>query len=132
MKDLQKFSWKKRAMAFVYAWQGFRDLLRHEHNARIHVVAAIMAIILGFLLEISSMEWCAIVLCIGMVIAAEALNSGIEALADRMTTEIDPLIGRAKDYGATAVTLLALASVIVGCIIFLPKIFELSRTWNLL
>lgn len=52
-------------------------------------------------------------------------NSAVEALADRITTEHDPLIGRAKDLGATAVTLLALAAVGVGCIVFIPKFIAL-------
>lgn len=123
-----KFSWRKRAMAFKYAWQGFKALLRYEHNARIHVVAAVVAVAVGFFLKISAGEWCAVVMCIAMVISAEALNSSLEALADKITTNHDPLIGRAKDLGATAVTLLALASVTVGLIIFLPKILCLFHT----
>lgn len=112
-------------MAFVYAWQGLRSLLRYEHNARIHAVAAVVAVVAGFVLGISATEWCLVALCIGAVISAEALNSGIEALADRITEEHDPLIGRAKDYGAAAVTLLAVVAVIVGCVIFIPRIVSL-------
>ncbi len=119
-----KFSWRKRAMAFKYAGQGMRALLRYEHNARIHLVAAVVAIAAGFLFGITPMEWCLIVLCIALVIAAEALNSAVEALADKITLERDPLIGRAKDLGATAVTLLALAAAIIGAIIFIPYIIE--------
>lgn len=96
-------------------------LLKYEHNARIHLVAALCAIFAGVLFDISAMEWCAIIICIGLVISAEALNSAIEALADKITTDRDPLIGRAKDLGAAAVTLLALVAVVVGLIIFFPK-----------
>lgn len=120
-----KFSWRARLKSFKYAWQGFKALLRYEHNARIHCVAAVAVIIAGFLFRISAAEWVAIVVCIGMVISAEALNSSVEALADRITTGHDPLIGRAKDLGATAVTVLALASVVVALIIFIPKIIVL-------
>lgn len=116
-----KFSWRKRAVAFKYAWQGMTALLKYEHNARIHLVAALFAIIAGVLFDISATEWCVIIICIGLVISAEALNSAVEALADKITTKHDPLIGRAKDLGATAVTLLALVAVVVGLIIFLPK-----------
>ena len=112
-------------MAFKYAWQGLVAMVKYEHNARIHLVAAGVAIVAGFLFEISAMEWCLIVVCIGLVISAEALNSAVEALADKITEERDPLIGRAKDLGATAVTLLALVAVVVGMIIFLPKIINL-------
>ena len=122
MKDQSQFSWRRRTKAFKYAWQGFKALMRYEHNARIHLVAAVVAIAAGFIFSISAMEWCAIIFCIALVISAEALNSAVEALADKITTDHDPLIGRAKDLGATAVTLLALAAVIVGLIIFIPKL----------
>ncbi|MDE6336942.1 MAG: diacylglycerol kinase family protein [Muribaculaceae bacterium] len=124
MEKESKFSWKKRGKAFVYAWQGFRALLRYEHNARIHLVAAVLAICAGIIFSISAMEWCVVVMCIGVVIAAEALNSAVEALADKISPEYDPLIGKAKDLGATAVTLLALVAAVVGCIVYLPYIIR--------
>lgn len=125
MRNKTRFKISDRALSFKFAWQGFKALLRYEHNARIHVVAAVAVIIAGVLFRISAMEWIAVMLCIGMVISAEALNSSVEALADRITEDHDPLIGRAKDFGATAVTILALASVAVGLIIFIPKIISL-------
>ncbi len=124
MEKESRFSWKKRGKAFVYAWQGMKALLRYEHNARIHLVAAILAVIVGFVFRISPTEWCLIVLCIASVISAEALNSAVEALADKVSPGFDPLIGRAKDLGASAVTLLAIASVVVGLIIFIPKLIS--------
>ena len=125
MDKLSKFSWRKRGKAFVYAWQGMKALLRYEHNARIHLVAAVVAVAAGIFFGISAVEWCLITLCIALVISAEALNSAVEALADKITLEHDPLIGRAKDFGATAVTLLAMAAMIVGCVIFIPYIIAL-------
>ena len=89
------------------------------------MVAALAAVIAGFVLCISAIEWCVMVVCIASVIAAEALNSAVEALADKVSPGHDPLIGRAKDLGATAVTLLALASLTVGLIIFVPKVVTL-------
>ena len=120
-----KFSWKKRAKAFVYAWQGMKTLISSEHNARIHLAATIAVIIAGFCFGITAVEWCLILLCIGTVFSAEALNSAVEALADRITTEHDPFIGKAKDFGAAAVTLLALVAVAVGLIVFLPYVIAL-------
>lgn len=125
MIEPERFSWKKRSRAFVYAWQGLKALVKYEHNARIHVVAAVIAIILSILLGISMLEWCLILLCIGMVISAEALNSGIEAIADKVSPEHDLLIGRAKDFGAAAVVVLALIAVCIGGIIFIPKIYSI-------
>lgn len=127
MEKESKFSWRKRGKAFVYAWQGLKALLKYEHNARIHLVAAVLAVGAGLLFGISPVEWCIIVLCIALVISAEALNSAIEALADKITTTHDQLIGRAKDLGATAVTILALAAAVIGCIIFLPYVYNILR-----
>lgn len=120
-----KFSWKKRAKAFVYAWQGLKTLVREEHNARIHVAAAVVAVAAGFAFGISPLEWCVVLICVGLVISAEALNSAVEALADRITTDRDPFIGKAKDFGAAAVTVLAVTAVIAGIIVFLPYIIRL-------
>lgn len=120
-----KFSWKKRGKSFVYAWQGLTTLVRNEHNARIHLVVAALVLIAGMFFDITAIEWCLIVLAIGLVISAEALNSAIETLADKITEEYDPLIGRAKDFGAAAVTVMALAAAIIGLIIFLPYIFNI-------
>lgn len=117
--------WKKRAKAFVYAWHGLKSLIKEEHNARIHVVAAIVAIVVGCCVDLSPMEWCVILICIGMVVSAEAMNSAVEALADRITRDFDPIIGKAKDYGAAAVTILAVVAAVVGLIVFIPKIINL-------
>ena len=72
------------------------------------------------------MEWIVICLCIGLVLSAEAVNSAIEALADRVSPAYDEAIKRTKDLAAGAVLLLAIASAVVGLIIFLPKLTLLS------
>ena len=124
MKEAEKFSWKKRAKSFSYAFAGIARLLRCEHNARIHVVAAIAVAGCGWWFGLSAMEWVAIALCVGGTFSAEAFNSAIEALADRVTGERDEAVKRAKDLAAGAVLLVALADVVVGLIVFLPKIMR--------
>lgn len=119
------FSWEKRAKSFVYAWNGIKLLVSGEHNARIHCVVAVAVVISGLLLEISSYEWIAIVLCIGGVLACEGFNSAIEALADKISPDFDSLIGRAKDIAAGSVLLFVVASVVVGLIVFIPKLIKL-------
>lgn len=110
-------------MSFKYAWQGFLSLVKFEHNSWIHLFVAGLVIAAGIIWKISLMEWCLVSICIGSVIAAESINSAIEALADKITPENDPLIGKAKDLGAFAVLFLSLMSVTVGLIIFIPKVF---------
>ena len=119
------FSWRKRARGFVYAWRGIKALVLTEHNARIHCVAALMALVAGWVLRISAGEWVAVVVCIGSVLMAEGFNSAIEAVCDMVSPERHPLIGRAKDIAAGAVLLMAVAAALAGGIIFIPKIIAL-------
>ena len=116
------FSWKRRMRSFRYAFNGIRLLVGGEANARIHCVAAACAVTAGICLDISRLEWIAVTFAIGMVLAAEAVNSAIEALADRVSPEYDEAIKRTKDLAAGAVLLLAIAAAVVGLIIFLPKL----------
>lgn len=115
----------KRKKAFGYAFKGIATMIRGEAHARIHLIAAIAVIACGFIFSICAWEWVAVIICIGTVFMAEAFNSAIERLADRITREHDPLIGQAKDLGAAAVLLFSIASVAIAAIIFLPKISHL-------
>ncbi len=121
MKE-EKFSIRKRAKSFGYAFAGIRTLLHDEHNSRIHVAAMIIAIILGFVFDISATEWCVVALCCGGVLMAEAMNSAVEAIADLVSPEFHPLIKKAKDVGAAGVLMMAIAAATAGIIIFLPKL----------
>lgn len=123
MKE-EKFSVRKRARSFIYAFNGIRTLLHDEHNSRIHVAAMSAAIILGFALHISANEWCIVALCCGGVLMAEAMNSAIEAIADLVSPDFHPLIKKAKDVGAAGVLMMAIAAATAGLIIFIPKILH--------
>lgn len=121
----EKFSVRKRIKSFSYAFAGLKVLFREEHNARIHAVAAVLAVALGFLFRISPMEWIAVAIVIGMVFAAEIINSSIERTADFVKAERDDRKRDIKDLGAAAVLVCAIAAAMVGIIIFLPKIIAL-------
>ena len=121
----EKFSVRKRIKSFSYAFAGLRVLFREEHNARIHAVAAVLAVAMGFLFRISPMEWIAVVIVIGMVFAAEIINTSIERTADFVKAERDDRKRDIKDLGAAAVLVCAIAAAVVGIIIFLPKIIAL-------
>lgn len=126
MKQKEKFSFKGRIKSFKYAGNGAKHLFLNEHNFRIHIGATILAVILGILLSISPTEWCIVVLCIGSVLCAEGLNTAIEIICDRVNPEYDEAIKKAKDISAASVTFVALVALIVGIIIFLPKLLSLS------
>lgn len=116
------FTFRKRLKSFVYAFRGIRLLIGREPNARIHCFAAICALVLGFALHISSTEWIAITIVIGLVFAFEAINSSIEALADLVSPEYNEAIKHTKDLAAGAVLLSALSALVVGLLIFIPKL----------
>ncbi|MCL2652025.1 MAG: diacylglycerol kinase family protein [Candidatus Azobacteroides sp.] len=120
----EKFSWAKRLASFQYAFNGLKILIREEHNARIHLFVACCVLIAGVLLKISAVEWIVVIFCIGWVIALELINSVIENIADFITKEKNETIKKIKDLSAGAVLIAAIASAIIGLIIFLPKIFK--------
>lgn len=108
--------------SFGHALRGFRRLFMDQPNARIHAAATCAVLALAAYLRVSTGEWLALVLSIGLVLAAEALNSAIEELADAVHPDQHPGIGRAKDVAAAGVLLAALAAVATGAIIFLPRL----------
>ncbi|MCM1291556.1 MAG: diacylglycerol kinase family protein [Prevotella sp.] len=115
-------SLKKRILSFKYAFRGIATLFRDQPNARIHLAATVFALTTGFYLNISPNEWCIIILLIATVLSAEALNSAIEMIADKVSPQYNPLIKKAKDLGAAAVLFLACTALIIAAIIFIPKI----------
>ena len=120
------FTIQKRLKSFVYAFNGIKLLIKNEHNAWIHCFATVYVITCGFLLNISNTEWIAICIVIGAVFAAEAINSSIETLADFVSPDYNEAIKHTKDLAAGAVLQMAIAAAIVGFIIFIPKLFNLS------
>jgi diacylglycerol kinase len=87
-----------------------------------------MAIILGFVFNINTTQWIAVVLSIGLVLAAEVFNSAIEALVDMVSPVYNKKAGIVKDMAAAAVLTTAIMAVIVGIIIFLPYILHLFNS----
>lgn len=113
---------KKLSHSINYAIQGISYLFSTQRNARIHLVAGTLAVTLGFWLTISKTEWLIITLCIAMVLILEAFNTAIETLCDFINPEFNSRIKVIKDLSAAAVLISAIASMICGLIIFLPKL----------
>ena len=115
-------SWKKRIRSFYYAFKGLADVVRSQANMRIHLLAAAAALFAAWFFNISPSEWMILILVIGMVLSAEVMNTAIEYLTDLISPAQHPLAGKAKDAAAAAVLLSALTAVVIGGIIFLPRI----------
>ena len=125
-RDKLKVRGKKRLInSFKYAFEGLKYAFIYEQNLTVHILATILVIILGFLFKISIFEWLVIFLIIGLVIATELINTSIEATIDLVTDEINPLAKIAKDTAAAAVLIFGLTALIVGALIFIPKIINI-------
>jgi undecaprenol kinase len=111
--------------SFRYATAGLRYLIVSQRNARVQSGVGVVALVLAAVLRVSRVEWAIITLLIALVLALEALNSAIEATVDLVTSEYHPLAKIAKDVAAGAVWLMAIASVVIGAIIFLPPLLAL-------
>lgn len=119
----EKFSIIDRIKSFKYAFHGLKLFFILDHNGRVHLFAAIVAIALSFYLKLSALEWIAILGVISAVIVAEILNSAIEKLADMVSPDFHPKIKIVKDLAAAAVLVAAFLALAVGAIIFIPKLF---------
>ncbi|VBB46829.1 Undecaprenol kinase [uncultured Paludibacter sp.] len=116
---------KRLLLSFSYALKGIKQVIRSETNMKIHLSIAVLVIILGFIFHISTSEWLACIICIGLVFSAETMNTAIETLVDMVSPERKPAAGKIKDIAAGGVFLAALISVVVGMIVFFSKICHL-------
>ncbi|MGI6036721.1 MAG: diacylglycerol kinase family protein [Limnochordia bacterium] len=108
--------------SFRDAWSGLRTAVQTQRNMRIHLGCALLVLMAGYILPLSRPELVVVILCIGLVIIAEIFNTVIETVVDLATEEYHPLAARAKDLAAGGVLIAAIMAVVVGVIIFLPKI----------
>ena len=124
-KEVEAFSVVKRGKSFQHAVRGIFVLLRTQHNMWIHSLSAVIALALGFFLHISEGEWLALLLAIGLVIVAESFNTAIEFDIDLTSPEEHPYARDTKDVAAGSVLLASILSIVIGIVIFLPKIMYL-------
>lgn len=92
-----KYSFKKQIRSFGYAWKGIRQCVGKEQNLSFHLITTAVVIAAGFFFGITRTEWIVIILCIGVVIAAELFNTAIEKLVDLVSPERHPIAGQVKD-----------------------------------
>lgn len=116
---------KKLLNSFKYAFAGIYSGIKTEQNMKIHVIIMILVIIFGIILNISKSELIICIILFGLVISLELINTAIENTVDLITNEKNLKAKIAKDTAAGAVLVSAIASVIIGLIIFIPKIMEL-------
>ena len=126
-KKLKNQGKSKFSESLGHAIDGIQYTASHERNFRIEMFFAILVTIASFILKVSLLEWGILVLVMAMVLALEMVNTSIERAVDLVTKEYRELAKIAKDVAAGAVLIMSMFSVIIGIIIFLPKIIELLQ-----
>ncbi|MGF2617128.1 diacylglycerol kinase family protein [Rossellomorea vietnamensis] len=115
---------RKFLRSFKFALRGIRLVFKEEFNFLVHFAVSITVVAAGFLLSISAIEWIVVILLIAGMFALEMLNTAVERAVDLVTKEYHPLAGQAKDIAAGAVLCYAAGAMVIGLIIFLPKLWE--------
>jgi diacylglycerol kinase len=123
----KRFSLVARAKSFTHAFRGIGVLVKSTHNFWIHIFVAIVVIKMGYIFKISQTEWILIVFAIGFVMVTEAINTAIEIDIDLTSPNYHPYARDTKDVAAGAVLISAMIAIIVGLIIFLPKVIALLK-----
>lgn len=116
---------KDRLRSFTYAFKGIAEVVRHQANMQIHVVVMVLVLITAAFLPLRTTEWALILICMGMVLSAELMNSALEYLTDLISPDYHSLAGKAKDAAAGAVLVCAFVSVLVGLLILGPKLIDM-------
>ena len=110
--------------SFLFALQGLRTAIRQERNIKVMLAGGIGVIILGFVMKLDIPSWIVVILCIGIVISSELVNTAVETVVDLVSPEFHPLAGRAKDIIAGSELVLCFAVSIVGLIVFLRALLS--------
>ena len=123
------FRWRARAESFRHAFRGTWDLLRIQHNARLHLAATAGVVLGGAFCRVSRGDWALLALATAGVWTAEALNTAVEFLADALHPAPHPLVGRAKDAAAAGVLLASTGALAVGLLVFGPPMLDWCARW---
>ncbi|GGC92033.1 diacylglycerol kinase [Thalassobacillus devorans] len=113
---------KKRGIGFKYAWRGILTVTKTERNMKYHLIIATIVLVCSMIMQISRVEWAIVLLVIGLVLTMEMINTSLEKAMDHLSPDIHPTVGMVKDIAAGAVLIAALLSVIIGLMIFIPKL----------
>ena len=117
-----RFSVTARLKSFSHAIAGLVVMLRTQHNAWVHLVAAALVVVLGLVLRVSAGDWRWLVAAIALVWAAEATNTAFEHLCDVVSPGFHESVRRSKDIAAAAVLVCAIAALLLGVLTFWPYI----------
>jgi diacylglycerol kinase (ATP) len=119
----QEFSFRARVRSFRFALEGIAEFFQSEHNAWLHFMATVAVFTLATLVGVTKNELLALVFAIGFVWVAEMFNTCIERVMDFVSDQRHKEIKFIKDLAAGAVLIAAITALVVGCVVFIPKLF---------
>jgi diacylglycerol kinase len=122
MKRIIDYS-RNRLSAFGYAFKGAYDLLANQAPSKIHIVAFVVMMVICFALGFPLWKWVAVLICSGMVLTAEALNTAVEYVVDLVSPDYHVLAGKAKDVAAAGVLFASVFSGVVAILLVFDELF---------
>lgn len=121
-----RFTLAGRAKAFTFALAGMKALWRGEPTTRFHAVGSVLALLGAVLFDFAAWQWAFVILAIGLVWFAEAVNSAIERGCDAITREPHPMIGLAKDLAAASVLIVSITVLLLAALLYGPPLLALA------
>lgn len=122
-----KYKDKTFIKGVMYCIEGINYTIKNEKNFRREIFLGILAVIMSFILKISLIEWIIVVFLINFVLVLELLNTAFESIVDLYTQEYNKTAKAVKDVAAAAVLMISFFSLIIGILIFVPKILEVIK-----
>ncbi len=123
--SIKKHGFARFLRSWSYSMDGLKYAYKYEQSMLIHVFVTIAVIAVNILFKVSGMHWLITLMAIGMVLAAELINTAIEAVVDMVTLEIHPLAKIAKDCGSAATFVLSVMAAAIGVVVYVPYIIEI-------
>jgi len=120
-----KFKNRKHTISFSRAIEGINLAYKNQPNLKIIIISALTTFFLGYIFKLNSLEWLIVIWTVFLVFIAEMINTSIEAMVDLITTEWKEEAKIAKDISSGMVLMTVIGSIIVGLLIFIPKVFKL-------
>lgn len=115
---------------FRHAFSGTWQEVLEDRSFRVHFSFAAAVVVCAVVFQVDMLQWCILLLCITVVLAAELFNSALESMAKAVTDEHDPRIGSALDLGSAAVLIASIGASIVGTIIFVYRLGVIVQWWS--
>ena len=124
-EQVSQFKSPNLVTSFGYAWNGLKVAFLKEKNLRWQATAFVAVLVFGWVMGLSAIELCLIVLVSAAVLAMEFINTAIEHLSDVVHPEFHQSIGFAKDIAAAGVLVMSICALLIGAFLFVPKLVGL-------